>query len=166
MHDVACPPRPPDLRRRGKRRCPFNDELFLRRLGLWCKIPLACHESEMVWRCDISAGVTDISLIDRHYATGEITRRICAEFCRAHDEYRRRMRDYSIRDFGSGNNRDGGDDSREGAGWGDTGATAYCTQSGSKTGSSVGSTVMGVPVEYRVKGRTRPRQAPGGATHV
>lgn len=51
-------------------------------------------EDDLIRRCDVSAGVTRIDLIDRHYATGHVDRATCEEFCRAHDEYKRRMEDY------------------------------------------------------------------------
>ena len=91
--NARCPPLPADLRkgRRGPRRCPFNDHTFLHHIGLWCKVPLLSTEEEMVWRCDISAGVISIGLVDVHYRTGEVNRDICREFCRAHDEYQRRI---------------------------------------------------------------------------
>jgi hypothetical protein len=94
---ARCPPLPADLRKpgsRGPRRCPFKDCVFLHHLGMWCKIPLLSTEDELIWRCDISAGVTDVGAIDVHYRTGEVNRRICREFCRAHDEYQRRIVDY------------------------------------------------------------------------
>jgi hypothetical protein len=101
---VGCPyqshpkcPRLPD----GTERliCPFDrqnkiSDRFLDELGFWCKIPVSANEDDLVRRCDVSAGVTRIDLIDRHYATGHVDRETCEEFCRIWDEYKRRMEDY------------------------------------------------------------------------
>jgi hypothetical protein len=85
-------PRLPDGNQRLK--CPFNDISFTHNLGLWCKIPMDADEDELIRRCDVSAGVTRIDLIDRHYATGHVDKATCEEFCRIWDEYKRRMEDY------------------------------------------------------------------------
>jgi hypothetical protein len=59
-------------------------------------VPLNADEDELIWRCDMSAGVTRVDLVDQHYYSGRVTKEICREFCRIHDEYRRRMIDYII----------------------------------------------------------------------
>ena len=97
---VGCPyqsrpqcPRLPDGTERQD--CPFDNRgRFLEDIGFYCKIPMDANEDDLIRRCDVSAGVVRIDLIDRHYATGHVDRATCEEFCRAHDEYKRRMEDY------------------------------------------------------------------------
>lgn len=71
-----------------------TNERFLNDLGLFCKVPMDADEDDLIRRCDVSAGVTRIDLIDRHYSTGHVDKATCEEFCRVWDEYKRRMEGY------------------------------------------------------------------------
>jgi hypothetical protein len=113
--DPQCPPLPTGGYRR---KCPFNDETFLRRIELWLDVPVNATEDELIWRCDVSAGVIQPELIASHYSRGYVNREICYEFCRAHDEYKRRMIDYQTK----------GDDGGCG------GTTESVSEAGSRTG--------------------------------